>query len=184
MTNVPSLSELRLERRFSGGGIKKNSDEGSCYRLGTTMQDERTNTLVQAFDRSRTLEVAAAWTIAESMGDDLLVLLSEALPQIRKSPGRASIMRYVGKFSRTSDVAFRMGVAATLDRAYAVRHYACALLAYSLRPTALPTLSSLLTHADRRTVEDAKAAIDAIKNKNHNFFHDRDHSGKVNWEYA
>lgn len=152
--------------------------------LGPTMQDERISTLVQAFDRSKTLEVAAAWTLAESMGDDLLMLLSEALPRIRKSPGRASIMRYAGKFSRMSDVAFRMGVTATLDRSYVVRHYACALLAYSLRPTALPILSSLLAHPDRRTVEDARAAIDAIKSKNHNFFRDRDHSGKVNWDYA
>jgi hypothetical protein len=140
--------------------------------LGPTMQDERISTLVQAFDRSKTLEVAAAWTLAESMGDDLLMLLSEALPRIRKSPGRASIMRYAGKFSRMSDVAFRMGVTATLDRSYVVRHYACALL------------SSLLAHPDRRTVEDARAAIDAIKSKNHNFFRDRDHSGKVNWDYA
>jgi hypothetical protein len=42
----------------------------------------------------------------------------------------------------------------------------------------------LLKHADRRTVEDANAAIDAIKSKNHYFFKDRDHSGKVRWDYA
>jgi hypothetical protein len=77
-----------------------------------------------------------------------------------------------------------MGIVAVQDRAYAVRHYGCALLAYSLRAEALPTLSSLLKHADRRTVEDANAAIDAIKSKNHYFFKDRDHSGKVRWDYA
>jgi hypothetical protein len=58
------------------------------------------------------------------------------------------------------------------------------LPAYSLRADALPILLSLLKHADRRTVEDARAAIDAIKSKNHNFFKDRDHSGKILWSYA
>jgi hypothetical protein len=39
------------------------------------------------------------------MGDDLLALLAEAFPQVRKSEGRASILRYVGRFSRESEVA-------------------------------------------------------------------------------
>jgi hypothetical protein len=118
------------------------------------------------------------------MGDDLLALLAEAFPQVRKAEGRASILRYVGRFSRESEFAFTMGISAVRDRAYAVRHYGCAILAYSFRADALPTLSSLLKHPDRRTVDDARAAIDAIKNKNHHFFHDRDHSGRVRWEYA
>jgi hypothetical protein len=148
------------------------------------MQDERIETLVKAFSTSRRPEIDAAWVVADSMGDDLLTLFAEAFPRIRKSDGRASIMRYVGRFSRESEVAFRMGTVAVQDRAYAVRHYGCALLAYSLRADALPILTSLLKHADRRTVEDARAAIDAIKNKNHNFFKDRDHSGKILWNYA
>jgi hypothetical protein len=77
-----------------------------------------------------------------------------------------------------------MGIVAVQDRAYAVRHYGCALLAYSLRNEALPTLSVLLKHSDHRTVADARAAIDAIKSKNHYFFMDRDHTGKVRWDYA
>jgi hypothetical protein len=148
------------------------------------MQDERIKILVKAFSASRRSEIDAAWVIADSMGDDVLTLFAEAFPRIRKSEGRASIMRYVGRFSRESEVAFRMGTVAVQDRAYAVRHYGCALLAYSLRGDALQILISLLKHADRRTVEDARAAIDAIKSKNHNFFKDRDHSGKILWSYA
>jgi hypothetical protein len=148
------------------------------------MQDERIETLVKAFSTSRRPEIDAAWVVADSMGDDLLTLFAESFPRIRKSDGRASIMRYVGRFSRESEVAFRMGTVAVQDRAYAVRHYGCALLAYSLRADARPILTSLLKHADRRTVEDARAAIDAIKSKNHNFFKDRDHSGKILWSYA
>jgi hypothetical protein len=148
------------------------------------MDDERIETLVKAFSTSRRPEIDAAWVVADSMGDDLLTLFAGAFPRIRKSEGRASIMRYVGRFSRESEIAFRLGTVAVQDRAYAVRHYGCALLAYSLRADALPILLSVLKHADRRTVEDARAAIDAIKSKNHNYFKDRDHSGKILWSYA
>jgi hypothetical protein len=148
------------------------------------MQDQRVERLIQVFSTSLRPEIDAAWVVADSMGDDLLPLLAEAFPRIRKWEGRASIMRYVGKFSRENDVAFGMGIIALQDRAYDVRHYGCALLAYSLRAEALPILAPLLKHADRRTVEDAKAAIEAIKSKNHYFFRDRDHSGKVRWEYG
>jgi hypothetical protein len=148
------------------------------------MQDERIETLVKAFSTSRRSKIDAAWVVADPMGDDLLTLFAEAFPRIRKSEGRASIMRYVGRFARESEVAFKMGTLAARDRAYAVRHYGCALLAYSLRAEALPFLTSLLKHAVRRTVEDARAAIDAIRSKNHNFFKDRDHSGKILWSYA
>jgi hypothetical protein len=148
------------------------------------MESERVETLVRAFNTSRRLEIAAAWVIAESMGDDLLSLLAEAFPRIGKSEGRASILRYAGRFSRESEVAFRMGTLAVRDRAYAVRRYGCALLAYSLRADALSILLPLSKHADHRTVEDARAAIDAIRSKNHNFFRDRGHSGKILWSYS
>jgi hypothetical protein len=148
------------------------------------MQDSRVERLVEAFSVSLRPKIDAAWVVAESMGDDLLPLLAEAFPRIRKSAGRASIMRYVGKFSRENDAAFRMGVIAIQDRAYGVRHYGCALMAYSLRTEALSTLAALLKHTDQRTVEDAKAAIDAIKRKNHNLFTDRKHTGRIHWEYG
>jgi len=169
--------------RMPGNLVNRNPPLNSWYFL-SAMQDERIETLVEAFSTSRRSEIDAAWVVADSMGTELLALFAEALPRIRKSEGRASIMRYVGRFSRESEVAFRMGTVAVGDRAYAVRHYGCALLAYSLRKDALPSLISLLKHSDLRTVEDARAAIDAIKNKNHNFFKDRDHSGRIFWSYA
>jgi hypothetical protein len=95
------------------------------------MEDPRVESLVQAFSTSLRPEIDAAWMVAGSMGDDLLPLLAEAFSRIRKSEGRASVMRYVGS-SRESEVAFRMGAVAVQDRAYEVRHYGCALLAYSL----------------------------------------------------
>jgi hypothetical protein len=115
------------------------------------MRTERVKTLVGAFSVSRRPEIDAAWKIAHSMGDDLLSLLAEAFPEIRKSEGRASILRYIGKFPRENEVVFGMGLVAIHDRSYAVRHYGCALLAFSLRNEALPYLSVLLRHSDQRT---------------------------------
>lgn len=140
--------------------------------------------LANAFDASKRSEIDGAWATANSMGVELPLLLIEAFPHIGKWQGRASILRYIGKFSRESEPVFNLGLTAVHDKAYDVRHYACALLAYSLRREALQTLDSLLKHSDRRTVQDAKAAIDAIKSNNHHFFRDRDHSGRIKWEYA
>jgi len=152
--------------------------------FSSAMDDERVTTLIQAFSKARRSEIDAAWTVAEPMGDDLLALLAEAFPQVSRSEGRASILRYVGRFSRESEIAFRMGITAVQDRSCAVRYDGIAILAYSLRADALPTLCSLLKHTDPRTADDARAAADAIKSRNHHFFRDRDHSGRVRWEYA
>ena len=54
-------------------------------------------------------------------------------------------------------------------------------LAYALRAGALPPLTALLQHTDSRTREDADRAIDAIRNQNHRYFVDRDHSGRSFW---
>jgi hypothetical protein len=58
---------------------------------------------------------------------------------------------------------------------------ACAILAYSLCEEAIPELEALLRHRSRETRADAAAAIDAIKHQDHNYFVDRDHSGKGGW---
>jgi hypothetical protein len=55
-------------------------------------------------------------------------------------------------------------------------------VAYSQRPEALSHLKVLLAHPDARTVEDAKAAIDAISSRNHHYFVDRGHSGRSFWQ--
>jgi hypothetical protein len=62
-----------------------------------------------------------------------------------------------------------------------VRYRACGLCAYSLRQEALPSLQSLLSHKDGKTVEDAVAAIEAIEQQNHHLFVDRTHSGRSFW---
>ena len=82
----------------------------------------------------------------------------------------------------SSEAAFRLGLAACGDKATLVRYRACGLLAYSLRADALPTLEAMLRHRDRRTAEDAAAAIDAIRSRNHHYFIDREHTGRIFWQ--
>ena len=53
------------------------------------------------------------------------------------------------------------------------------LLAYSLKDEALSHLEVLCAHKDPKTVEDARAAADAIVHKNHHYYVDRNHSGRV-----
>jgi len=50
-----------------------------------------------------------------------------------------------------------------------------------LRADGIPHLKELLKHSDAKTVEDAAAAIDAIKSKNHHYFGERSHSGMSFW---
>jgi hypothetical protein len=63
-----------------------------------------------------------------------------------------------------------------------VRKRACSILAYSLRQDAVPHLEHLLCHRDQKTRDDAAAAIDAIKHRNHHYWVDRDQSGRVFWK--
>lgn len=83
--------------------------------------------------------------------------------------------------ARENEDAVQLGIAALNDRSRVVRHRACSLLAYSLRDDALPYLRQLLMHHDPSTKEDARAAIDAIEHRNHNWFVDREHTGRLTW---
>jgi hypothetical protein len=85
------------------------------------------------------------------------------------------------RHARSREAAFRLGLLAMTDRAKVVRYRALSLVAYSFRDDALPALAGLLGHPVRETAEDAAAAIDAIKCRNHHYFHDRTHSGTLAW---
>ena len=49
---------------------------------------------------------------------------------------------------------------------------------------AIVPLEGQLDHKDRSIREAAAAAIDAIRNRNHHYFQDRQHTGKVVWDPA
>ncbi len=146
------------------------------------MIDEQIKKLVLKLEASEQLQREEAWTQLKTLGEDVVPHLAFGYSKIKKAKGRVACVFYSQRYARTSEVAYQLGVSALADRATLVRYRACGLLAYSLRTDAISHLEVLLQHKDPETVADAKAAIDAIKNKNHHFFIDRDHSGRCFWE--
>ena len=138
--------------------------------------------LVLQLDTTSASDEEQAWIPLRNLGDTVVPYLREAYRTFRKSRGRVSLVFHAIRYARISEDAFRLGVEALSDRATLVRYRACGLLAYSQRSDALPHLRALLAHSDARTVEDAKAAIDAISHRNHHFFVDRAHSGRSFWQ--
>lgn len=123
-----------------------------------------------------------AWSELRELGADVVPHLATCYPTARRWQQRTALVFHAIRYARTSEEAFQLGLTALADRSYMVRYRACGLLAYSLRRDAIPALEELLTHRDKRTVEDARAALDAIKRRNHHLFVDRDHSGRSFWE--
>jgi hypothetical protein len=123
----------------------------------------------------------AAWARLQHLGVEVVPYLREAYPTFSRWQGRVSLVFHSIRYACISEDAFQLGLEALNDRATVVRYRACALVAYSLRRDALFALKKLLSHADSKTVEDAKAAMNAIRKQNHHLFQDRDQSGMVRW---
>lgn len=138
--------------------------------------------LVMKLDTTSSASEEAVWAELKPLGEAVVPLLAAAYASTRTWQGRTSLIFHSIRYARTHDTAFELGMKALADRSFMVRYRACMLLTYSLRPEALPVLRSLLRHRDKRTVEDAAAAIDAIENRNHHLFVDRTHSGQVVWD--
>jgi hypothetical protein len=137
---------------------------------------------VTRLDTRNGADADTAWSELRPLEDAVVPYLLEEYRRAKRGEMRVVLVFHATRYARTSDAAVLLGFAALRDRATLVRYRACGLLAYSLRRDALPELRSLLTHSDARTVEDAKAAIDAIENQDHHLFVDRSHSGRVKWE--
>ncbi len=137
--------------------------------------------IVKRLETTHSLEEEEAWGLLRPLGSNAVPYLREAYPRFRKWQGRVSLVFHSIRFARSNEDAFQLGLSATKDKATLVRYRACGLLAYSLRTDALPALEALLSHSDSKTVEDAAAAIDAIRHQNHHYFVDRTHSGRTTW---
>jgi hypothetical protein len=145
------------------------------------MDDTKIRRLVAGLETTRPSEEEAAWEKLRPFDSKILPYFLESYAEMKKWQGRASLIFHAIPYARDYDDAFQLGIKATKDKATVVRYRACMLLAYSLNKDALPHLRALLNHADKKTIEDAKAAIDAIEHNNHNYFIDRQHSGKMFW---
>ena len=121
-------------------------------------------------------EIEAA-RVLSSLGMDFPRLLLNKYLISKKWRERASCLYHASRYAISSSFAFELGIIALGDRSKVVRYEACLLLALAQNPEALKPLENLLTDDD--SSEDARAAIEAIEQKNHHLFVDREHSGMV-----
>jgi hypothetical protein len=137
--------------------------------------------VVQKLNASTVAGEEEAWSQLRSLGVAVVPLLREAYPKFRRWQGRDSLVFHSIRYGRVSEDAFLLGMEALNDRAMVVRYRACALLAYSLRRDAIPSLKALLETDTSRVAADIEAAMLAISEQNHHLFMDRDSSGRVSW---
>jgi hypothetical protein len=141
--------------------------------------DARTEALLDHLDGSGS---DAEWIAVERLRerDDLPHLLLERFRSSRAWKTRSSCVYHAVRYAPRSDDAIALGKEAIADRSKVVRYRGCMLLAYSQKREALLPLKEVLEKTqDAEGRADLLAAIDAIESGNHNFFVDREHSGKV-----
>jgi hypothetical protein len=146
------------------------------------MSDDRIRALVASLDTKDNAVRDAARHQLREFGERVLPFFEEFFPRAKRLEARRDMAFHCIGYARTSEAAFRIGLAAIADRSTVVRYRGCCILAYALRRDALPALEALLSHPDAKTADDARAAMDAIRNRNHHFFVDRGHSGQMFWE--
>jgi hypothetical protein len=113
--------------------------------------------------------------------NNLIPVLAEAYTKFRRAEVRSVLLFWLLRYARRYDAVVQLARSSLYDRAYLVREYACSILAYSLRDDVVADLETLLSHRDPRTRENAVAAVDAIRSKNHHFYVDRNHTGYSYW---
>ncbi len=146
------------------------------------MNKQEIISLVKQLDTTNSHEQETVWEKLRLLREQVVPYLLEAYPTTRKWQGRVALVFHSIRYARTSEAAFQLGLMACEDKATLVRYRACGLLAYSLRIDAIPRLEALLRHRERKTVEDAAAAIEAIERQNHHYFVDRNHTGQIFWQ--
>ena len=112
-------------------------------------------------------------TLGESLPDYLLTRYQSA----RKWQVRSSCVYHCVRYARTSESAARLALLALNDKSKVVRSRACMVLACSQRKDLLSALQQRLENYYEDTVDDLRAAVDAITEQNQNYFVDRSHSG-------
>ncbi|MCB1593265.1 MAG: hypothetical protein KDI90_12530 [Alphaproteobacteria bacterium] len=147
-------------------------------------QDEqlkKVNILLSCLDGSGSAsEYEAIKNLRNMLGSELPSILSREYEKSRKWQQRCSYVFFSIRSSRENLDAVKLGIKALNDRSKKVRYRACMLLAWSLSKDALgPLQQAKVLFNDEDTLDNICAAIDAIENKNSNYFVDRSHSGKI-----
>jgi hypothetical protein len=142
-----------------------------------TMKMHEINELLDQLDGSGSAQEFAAVKQLRELNNFPRLLL-DRYKSSKNWKARSSCVYHAIRYAKNNNDAFQIGLAAINDRSKIVRYRAFMLLAYSLNKKALADLQKVLdTSNDETTKGDALAAIDAIRNQNHHYFVDRDHSG-------
>lgn len=148
------------------------------------MDQKRMDQLLKRLDGSGSRDERDAIAALREGGSALPGLLRTKYHASRSWKTRAACVFYALKHARESDDAVALGREALRDKAGGVRYRACMLLAYSQRREALPDLwEALQAYSGKQGADEVAAAIDAIEQQNHNYFVDRDHSGRVKMSF-
>ena len=148
------------------------------------MTPDEIRQFVSLLDTTSTSEGDDAWNNLRPLGEEVVPYLLEAYPRTKKWQGRVRLVFHAMRYARVSMAAYELGIAALNDKATLVRYRACMLLACSLNDRAIPHLKGLYNHHDRKTVDDARAAVDAIRSSNRNYFLDRSHTVNITLEFG
>lgn len=137
--------------------------------------------LLQRLDGSGSQEeYDAVAQLRRLLGPELPRYLLETYRSSKKWQQRAACAFRALADARQSEDALTLGREAIRDRSKVVRYRAGMLLAWAQRPEVIPELRALLDEKGRGPeTEDLAAALDALENRNPNYYVDRDHSGMV-----
>jgi hypothetical protein len=125
-------------------------------------------------------EYEAVGELRGIVGDDLPRYLLAKYRTSKRWQQRAACVFRALAYARESEDAVNLGREAIRDRSKVVRYRAGMLLSYAQRPDVIPELRQLLKEKGHAPdLEDVRAALDALDNRNPNYYVDRDHSGMV-----
>jgi hypothetical protein len=148
------------------------------------MNEDEIERLLNLLDgKGSNQEYDAIEEIRKISGDRFPYYLHMKYRKSKRMAQRASCVFFASGYARSSEDAFQLGLEALHDKSQVVRYRACGLLAFAQNLRAMPFLRLALEKFESHQVTraDVSAAIDAIENKNHHYFHDRKHSGMVTW---
>jgi len=147
--------------------------------VSATKQSEIDDALDKLDGSGSDSEWAAVEFLRQAAPDHLPSLLLKKYRVARKAGERASCVYHATRYARTNADAVQLGREALKDGAHPVRYRACLLLAYSQDRAVLEELRAALPRTPESSRKDIAAAIDAIESRDHHYFVDRNHSGKV-----
>jgi hypothetical protein len=144
------------------------------------MDSDKIQELLSKLDGSGSDSEWAAAKELQVLGEELPRYLLDKFRNSRQWKHRCSCVYHAVRYARSNEDAVLVGREAIRDKSKMVRYRGCMLLAYAQREDTLPELKEVLKGLGSGAgSDDVRAAIDAIEHKNHNYFVDRKHSGKI-----